>query len=98
MSYADLVDQDRRLTILKALEAAVGYRAAQFVLARYCEQFGHTVSADRMRTDLTWLSEQGLIKLESPEGVFVATLTTRGLDVAAGRATVPGVARPQPSL
>ena len=28
--------------------------------------------------------------------VLIATLTRRGLDVARGRAAVPGVARPQP--
>lgn len=98
MSYADVMDQDRRLTVLKALESSAGYRAAQFLLVRYCEQFGHAVSVDRIRTDLTWLKEQGLIKLETPEGVFVATLTQRGLDVANGRSDVPGVAKPQPGL
>lgn len=96
MSFADVMDQDRRLVVLKALEAAAGYRAAQFVLQRYCEQFGHKVSADRMRTDLTWLKEQGLIKLETPDNVYVATLTQRGLDAAGGLADVPGVARPAP--
>lgn len=95
MSFADVMQEDRRLTILKGLEPAAGYRAAQFVLARWCEQFGHVVSQDRLRADLSWLAEQGLIKLETPEGVFVATLTARGLDVATGRAVVPGVAKPQ---
>ena len=96
MSFADLTKQDRLLTLLKALESAAGYRAAQFILLRYCEQFGHAVSVDRIRTDLDWLAEQGLVKLDKPEGVFVATLSQRGMDVASGRATVAGVARPQP--
>lgn len=96
MSFADVLTADRRLTLLRGLEAATGYRAAQFLLRRYCEQFGHSVSQDQIRTDLAWLREQGLLKLEEPDGVFVATMTERGLDVARGLASVPGVARPQP--
>lgn len=96
MSFADFSTADRRLTILRGLAASSGYRAAQFLLRRYCEQFGHSASQDQIRTDLAWLREQGLIQLEEPDGVFVATLTGRGGDVAGGLATVPGVARPQP--
>ncbi len=96
MSFADVMDQDRRLVVLKALQAAAGYRAAQFVLQRYVAQFGHAVSIDRVKTDLAWLFEQGLIKLETPDQVMVATLTQSGLDVASGLATVPGVSRPAP--
>ncbi len=96
MSFADVLQEDRRLVLLKALAASSGYRAAQFVLVRYCEQFGHTMSQDVARTDLAWLREQGLIKLDEPDGVYVATLTARGLDVCSGRAEVPGVARPMP--
>lgn len=96
MSFADVTQEDRRLTLLKALESSAAYSAGQFLLGRYCEQFGHQVSNDRLRTDLTWLQEQGLISLVKPEGVFVATLTESGLDVARGRTIVPGVARPQP--
>jgi hypothetical protein len=96
MSFADVMDQDRRLVVLKALQAAAGYRAAQFVLQRYAAQFGHAVSVDRIKTDLSWLREQGLITLETPEQVMVATLTQAGLDVAAGLSTVPGVTRPAP--
>lgn len=98
MSFEDYQTADRRLTLLRALQGAAGYRAAQFLLARYLEQFGHVVSADRLQSDLAWLREQGLIKLEQPEGVYVATLTQRGHDAASGRADVPGVAKPQPGF
>lgn len=96
MSFRDVMTEDRRLTLLKGLENATAYKAAQFLLGRYCEQFGHTVSQDQIRTDLAWLREQGLVTVDEPEGVYVATLTSRGLDVATGRARAPGVARPQP--
>ena len=96
MSYAQFETEDRRLVLLRALEASAQYRANDLLLQRYCLAVGHTVSADRLRQDLAWLKEQGLMEVEQVQGVSVATLTTRGLDVATGRAQVPGVQRPQP--
>jgi hypothetical protein len=96
MSFADVMEQDRRLVVLKGLEASAAFKAAQFVLQRYVEQFGHVVSVDRVKGDLAWLAEQGLVNVVTPEGITVATLTQRGLDVASGRAVVPGVTRPAP--
>jgi len=96
MNYEQFLTEDRRLVILRGLAAATMYRTNAFVLQRYCDALAHTVSLDRIETDLTWLAEQGLVKLEKSEGVTVATLTPRGGEVAAGRAQTPGVARPQP--
>jgi hypothetical protein len=96
MSYAQFETEDRRLVVLRALEHAAQYRANALLLQRYCQAVGHTVSADRLQQDLAWLKEQTLVELEQVQGVAVATLTTRGLDVATGRAVVPGVHRPQP--
>lgn len=96
MKFSDFQDQDRRLVLLRALEHAAQYRANAYLLRRYCEAVGHTVSTDRLAADLAWLAEQGLLDLSEAQGVQVATLTARGLDVATGRAHVPGVQRPQP--
>jgi hypothetical protein len=96
MKYADLQEQDRRLVLLKALENAAQYRTNAFLLRRFAESVGHTVGGDRIETDLAWLAEQGLVGLEQAQGVTVATITARGLDVATGRTRVPGVAVPQP--
>ena len=96
MNFAEFQTQDRRLVLLKGLENAVQYRANAFLLRRYCDACGHVVSADRIEQDLAWLGEQGLVTVAQSENVTVATLTTRGLDVATGRASVPGVQRPQP--
>jgi hypothetical protein len=98
MSFDQTLTEDRRLTILKGLQAAVQYRANAFLLRRFCDTLGHVVSADRIEQDVAWLAEQGLVTVAKPEGVTVATLTGRGLDVATGSATTPGVARPQPEL
>lgn len=96
LSYAEFEAQDRRLVLLRALEHAAHYRANALLLRRYCQAVGHVVSADRLAADLAWLSEQGLVDLVQAQDVTVATLTTRGLDVATGSANVPGVQRPQP--
>lgn len=96
MNFDQFQTEDRRLVVLRALEHAAQYRANAYLLRRYCEAVGHTVSSDKLATDLAWLHEQGLVELVTEQGVQVATLTVRGLDVATGRAQVPGVQRPAP--
>lgn len=96
MNFSQFETEDRRLVLLKALENAVQYRTNAFLLQCFADKVGHVASLDQIRTDLAWLAEQGLISLQEVQGVTVATLTSRGLDVATGRAKVPGVAVPQP--
>ena len=96
MNFAEVETQDRRLVILRGLQAAAHYTANAYLMRRYCESLGHTISADRIEQDIAWLAEQGLVTRKATEGVTVATLTQRGQDVADGSATVPGVARPRP--
>lgn len=95
MSYADVVASDQRLVILQALEQDADYSHNEHVLRSVCASVGHNVSRDRLRTELNWLAEQGLISVEETAGTQVARLTARGEDVAQGRARVPGVARPR---
>lgn len=96
MSYAELIAADIRLVILRALAEDTGYSHNESVLQSVLEVFGHSISRDRIRTELNWLAEQGLVTLRDAAGYLVATLTGRGADVAAGRVTVPGVKRPRP--
>lgn len=96
MKFDQFQTEDRRLVILKGLEAAAQYRANVLLLGRYCDAVGHVVSADRIDADVAWLAEQGLVERETTGPIAVAKLTQRGLDVANGRAVVPGVQRPQP--
>ncbi len=96
ISYAEFQQQSRRLELLRALKQAVQYRANALLLKSFCDAVGHAVSTDRLQADLAWLAEQSLVTLEQHEATTVATLTTRGLDVANGSAHAPGVARPQP--
>lgn len=97
MSFANLMTEDERLVLLRALEQDTGgYTANDSILHSILGDFGHKVSRDRVRTQLTWLEEQGLVTLKDVAGCLVATMTSRGLDVATGLATVPGVKRPRP--
>lgn len=96
MSFADIVVADIRLVILKALAEDRGYSMNESVLQEVLGMFGHTVSRDRVKTELRWLEEQGLVEISEVVGVLVAKVTGRGIDVATGAAHVDGVKRPRP--
>lgn len=96
MKFDDYETADRRLVLLRALNSAAQYKANAYLLRRYCDMLGHVASADRIEQDIAWLTEQGLVEREQQQGVTVAKLTARGMDVATGAATVPGVQRPRP--
>ena len=97
MSFQDAVAADRRLSLLLVLTETPGYTANAFLLRDVLSNvFGHNASIDQVRTELAWLGEQALVSNRTTGDVTLATLTERGADVAAGRATVPGVKRPMP--
>jgi hypothetical protein len=96
MAFSDLLTTDIRLVILRALEQDLGYSHNESIIHSVVERFGHKCSRDVIRTQLCWLREQGLVTIEDVAGYMVATITLRGADVACGRATVPGVKRPNP--
>lgn len=96
MSYQKIVQEDRRLVILRTLAEAPAYTANAYVLAQAMQVNGHAVALDVVKTELAWLAEQGLVAVESLPPLLVASLSERGLDVSAGRATAPGVKRPHP--
>jgi len=95
MSFQELMQADQRLVILRLLAEQIAYKANSSVLTMRMDQLGHALSRDQVRTHLAWLHEQQLVVADEPViGVTVATLTERGMDVAKGRAVVPGVKRP----
>lgn len=94
MSYKEVVQADMRLVILRLLSEMPAMRANSSVLYSALDEFGHSASRDTVKTELAWLAEQGLITREEMASIVVATLTERGVDVAKGRASVPGVKRP----
>jgi len=96
MTFEDLLKADLRLVALLSLAQDPGYAHNEYVLKEMLGQLGHTVSRDKLRTELAWLKEQGLIDLHDVSGTMVAKLTGRGKDVSEGSVVVPGVKRPEP--
>jgi repressor of nif and glnA expression len=94
MSKAYEIDlsEHLRITILRLLDEYNGI-LNESLLSDMVLKYGFTPSFDKLRTELSWLEEQGLIKCSGHECI-VATLTRRGEDVAKCRVTVPGVKRP----
>jgi Fe2+ or Zn2+ uptake regulation protein len=95
-NFLEFVTSDRRLVILLVLMEDPGYSVNEYVLQTCLEALGHQVSLDRVKTDLEWLAEQGLVAASEVAGVKVARLTGRGADAATGKIIVPGVKRPRP--
>lgn len=97
MTYVERVAASQRLCILRCLEQAPGYSVNDSILTDVVNDFCPPIGRDKVRTELAWLSEQGLVTLRHvTDTLSVATATTRGVDVAQGRVTVPGVDRPGP--
>jgi Fe2+ or Zn2+ uptake regulation protein len=96
MTLAHRIAENRRLCILKTLEELPDYRANESLLHQMVEEFAFSASRDQVRGDLSWLAEQCLVELSEIAGVMIARITARGVDVATGRAAVPGVKRPEP--
>jgi hypothetical protein len=100
MSLSEIMAAHRRLTILRLLGEAPENTANDAIIHAGLAEIGLACSRDQVRTDLAWLNEQALVKVDDVAGlsshIFVAKLTERGDDVQAGRTTVPGVKRPTP--
>ena len=98
MAFVDVVTANIRLIILRELADTNGYTSNDSVLQAVLDAWGQRLSRDRVRTELAWLVDQGLITQVplGSSGASRVTLTERGLDVADGNAFNPGVQRPGP--
>ena len=96
--FEKITQQDRRLMVLILLAKETDYACNEYVLRESLKLYAHKLSADLLRTEMTWLAEQGLLTVNDASGLKVAKLTARGKDVADGCVVVPGVKRPEPEL
>ncbi|WP_428527131.1 hypothetical protein [Roseibium sp.] len=94
MSYQDIVAEDCRLVILKALAKEPDHRLNETVLTRVLEQFGHLKSREYVRTQIRKLEELGAVKVAVAGSVLVPQLLQAGLDHVQRRAFIEGVGRP----
>jgi hypothetical protein len=98
MDYGNVVAEHLRITILRLLLEHPSYTLNDSMIKDLVPKFGFRPSRDRIRTQLAWLAEQDLARVECTGGCHVAHLTERGEDVARGYTTVPGVKRPSPDI
>jgi Fe2+ or Zn2+ uptake regulation protein len=98
MSYQQTVQEHLRITILKMLVDDPDYTMNDSIITDLMPDFGHSPSRDQVRTELSWLKDQGLVQYDNHPRIIIASLTQRGADVALGRTTVPGVKRPSPGV
>ena len=97
MTYIEEVTRDLRLRMLQLLACMPAYTGNEVVLqSELGARYAHVYGRDRVRTELTWLETQGLLVLQKPGGVYLATLTGTGLEVARGISHNPGVSHPGP--
>ena len=56
-----ILQEDRRLVILRSLNEMAGYEANESIINQCLEQYAHNVSRDVVRSELAWLEEQQLV-------------------------------------
>jgi repressor of nif and glnA expression len=95
LSFNQLKTEDMRLVMLRSINDD-GDSLNESMLQDVLSLYGHNVSRDRVRTEMRWLEEQGLVAIADVAGILVAQLTGRGMDIASGKATIDGVKRPRP--
>jgi len=98
MTYAELLQENRRLHILRTLADAPAYTANEEILVAMLAGQGVAGTQDQVTADMEWLAETGLCRLEDLGDALLGTITERGLDVARGLTAVRGVRRPSPRM
>ncbi|AWI83052.1 hypothetical protein CEW88_04875 [Alloyangia pacifica] len=96
MSYADELREHARIAILRLLEDAPRYTSNVSMMTDLLRRLGIGYTRDQVAGEIRWLEEQGLLTSEDLSGFIIATATVRGIEVAQGIVTYPGVQRPRP--
>lgn len=96
MSYAAEISKHRRLTILRFLADSPEYTSNASILESVCNSFGIPSNRDQVMNELEWLQEQRFVTCQDTSGFRVATVTSRGVEIAQGKARSEGVQRPRP--
>ena len=94
MAMQQILEENSRIGILRSLLDAGG-SANDSILQTSLNGYGLRLSRDMVKTQMYWLSEQGLISIEMLGSCMIAKLTSHGQDVAEGLAVCPGVKKPR---
>lgn len=87
--------EDRRLVILRFLAEEADGRMAASVMQDALELMAHRVPRAQVMVDAGYLEARGLLLVEYVGTVPIFRVTARGVEVARGLVTVPGVKRPR---
>lgn len=95
MNYAEYIQREIRLVALRLLNETPGRRGNSSTLRTALSAWGFDLTRAEAKALLRWLEERELVSIEpiADESVLLAALTERGIDLALGRGTVPGVKR-----
>lgn len=94
IDYAEIVRQDARLIILKALAGQVDERLHSGYLVEELLRFGIDRPREWVHGELDWLAEMGAVTLAKPGTVVVATLAEKGARHLRRALIIEGVKRP----
>jgi hypothetical protein len=94
--YGDTLRRHRRLAILRHLEGCAEYTSNASILEDVLRGVGVGSTRSQVVTELAWLAENGLVRLDDLGDVVIATATGRGVEIARGLAGHPEIQRPRP--
>lgn len=92
--YLELIRQDARLIMLKALAAQADERLHSGLLAEELRAFGIDRPREWIHGELDWLAEIGAVTLTKPGTVVVATLAEKGARHLRRAIIIEGIKRP----
>ncbi|SEQ24403.1 hypothetical protein SAMN03080615_00871 [Amphritea atlantica] len=61
MPFSQFEQEDRRLVLLRLLAEDADYKINSSILQRGLELYGHSVSRDKLHSEIAWLTEQDLV-------------------------------------
>lgn len=97
MSIINITAEHQRIAILIALKDSADYGANLSMISDVLSRLGLGGSHDQIKTQLSWLEQNGYITIEKlTERTWIARITQSGLDVAEGHVFAPGIKRPGP--
>lgn len=98
MSYAEHLEADARLVMLRELARQPDGRLNETVITSVLDSFGYRRSRDWTRTQMRKLEDIGAVKLTEAGPILVAAITRAGVDHVERRSFLEGVAKPSPAV
>lgn len=92
--YAEMIAQDARLIILRALNDETSNTLNEALLQRTLEAFGIRRNREFTRTQIRALKDLGAVTTTEASDHLIAKLTQAGADHVERRTIIDGVARP----